>query len=116
MHITLQRDHARSLRKNMPPAERIIWSRLKQRGLMGYRFNRQVEVGRFIVDFLCREKRLIFEIDGDSHCSALQTQADVTRSAYLEVKGFVIVRAWNTEVYSNLEGVLDNLLSVLQNR
>jgi very-short-patch-repair endonuclease len=55
MHITVQRDHARTLRKNMTPAERKLWNALKSRGLSGYRFNRQVEIGPYIVDFHCRQ-------------------------------------------------------------
>jgi very-short-patch-repair endonuclease len=113
MQTTLQRDHARTLRKTMTGAERVMWNHLKGRALDGYRFNRQVEIGSFIVDFLCRELKVVVEIDGPTHDNA---EVDLRRTEYLQAKGYIVFRAWNNEVYSNLEGVLTGLLQVLQNR
>jgi very-short-patch-repair endonuclease len=116
MHITIHRDHARTMRRSMTSAERIIWNRLKSRALGGYRFNRQVEIGPYIVDFVCREKRMIFEIDGATHGDTSQVKDDQRRTAYLEAHGYTVVRAWNQDIYGNLEAVLHRLLQVLEDR
>jgi very-short-patch-repair endonuclease len=113
MQTTIQRDHARTMRKSMTGAERVMWNHLKGRALSSYRFNRQVEIGPFIVDFLCRKVKVIVEIDGPSHSSAT---TDQNRTTYLEAKGYIVFRAWNNEVYTNLDGVLTGLLQVLENR
>jgi very-short-patch-repair endonuclease len=112
MQTTLQRDHARNMRKAMTGAERVMWNHLKGRTFNGYRFNRQVEIGPFIVDFLCREAKVIVEVDGPTHDDIA---ADLRRTEYLLAKGFIVFRAWNNEVFSNLDGVLTGLLQVLEN-
>jgi very-short-patch-repair endonuclease len=116
MQIDTQRDHARTMRKYMTGAERKLWLALKSRGLSGYRFNRQVEIGRYIVDFQCRAKKLIIEVDGITHSDAHDVLADKQRTEYLEAKGFRVLRVWNIDIYNNLNGVLDNLLQVLESR
>jgi very-short-patch-repair endonuclease len=116
MHITIQRDHARTMRRNMTAAERIVWNRLKSRALGGYRFNRQVEIGTYIVDFVCRERRVIFEVDGATHGDTSQLKNDQRRTVFLESQGYTVVRAWNQDVYENLEAVLYRLLQVLEDR
>jgi very-short-patch-repair endonuclease len=113
MQTTIQRDHAKTLRKTMTRAERVVWNQLKSRALSGYRFNRQIEIGPYIADFVCRECKVILELDGDTHCDV---DADNRRTAFLEAKGYVVFRAWNSDIYENLEGVLDGLLQVLKNR
>jgi very-short-patch-repair endonuclease len=113
MHITLQRYHARAMRKNMTGAERKLWSAVKNRGLSGHRFNRQVEIGPYIVDFLCRECRVIVEVDGATHGDKRDVDYDAVRTRYLAEKGFVVFRIWNNDVYTNLDGVLTGLLAVL---
>ncbi len=116
MQIDIQRHHARTMRKNMTGTERKLWSCLRGRALSGYRFNRQVEIGPYIVDFLCRETKVIIEVDGVTHGEAHDVMADNLRTEYLESRGFVVFRAWNNEVYNNLDGVLDALLHLLQDR
>ncbi len=116
MQIDFQRDFARTVRKDMRDAERKLWSALRGRALSGYRFNRQVEIGPYIVDFLCREKKVIVEVDGATHSDAHEVSADRRRTEYLESKGYLVFRAWNNEIYGNLDGVLDGLLQVLHSR
>jgi very-short-patch-repair endonuclease len=113
MQITIQRDRARSMRKNITGAERVMWNHLKNRALGGYRFNRQVEIGPYIVDFLCRESRMIVEIDGPSHNDESHDQL---RTGFLQAKGYLVFRAWNNEIYTNLDAVLTGLLQILENR
>jgi very-short-patch-repair endonuclease len=116
MHIDIQRDRARNLRRNMTGAERKLWTALRGRALAGFRFNRQVEIGPYIVDFICRQQRVIVEVDGATHSDMGAMQADERRTAILVAKGYVVFRVWNIDVYSNLEGVLTGLLQVLQER
>jgi very-short-patch-repair endonuclease len=116
MHIDRQRAYARNLRKHMTGAETLLWSRLRGRRLQGFRFNRQVEIGPFIVDFLCRETSVIVEVDGVTHSDARDVAADARRTEYLQGKGFVVFRVWNSDVYANLDGVLDGLLQILESR
>ena len=114
MQIDIQRDHARSMRKNMTMAERKLWSALRGRSLSGFRFNRQVEIGPYIVDFLCHGRKLIVEVDGVTHGDAADFARDQRRTMFLESKGYVVFRVWNSDVYQNLGGVLDGILRMLE--
>jgi very-short-patch-repair endonuclease len=116
MHITIQRDHARAMRRAPTEAERKLWGALRKCALHGYRFQRQVEIGRYIVDFLCRREKLIIEIDGATHGDTYAVRYDQRRDAYLEAKGYRIFRATNDDVFCNLDGVLYGLVLVLQER
>lgn len=101
---------ARKLRKEMTPAERLLWSRLRDRRLAGLKFRRQVPVGPYIVDFLCAEARVIVEIDGGQHNLPDARAQDQERTRFLEAKGYKVLRFWNNEVLGNLEGVLTVIL------
>lgn len=93
---------ARTMRKDPTDAERIVWSLLR-RDRLGLRFRRQFPLGRYIVDFVCFEKKLVIEVDGSQH---LQTEEyDDRREAWLVSQGFKVVRFWNSEVFTNREGV-----------
>ena len=70
---------------------------------MGFKFRRQSPVGKYIVDFICLEKRLIIELDGGQH--AVQQDYDHCRSAWLESQGFKVIRFWNHDVMNNVEEI-----------
>ncbi|MFN7056175.1 endonuclease domain-containing protein [Hyphomonas sp.] len=110
---TLQK--ARALRKAMPRAEVILWSRLRRQQLGGYRFRRQVPVGPCIADFACLELKLIVEVDGATHSSADEIAYDRRRTAFLEREGWHVWRVWNIEIDENLDGVLEGLLITIRN-
>jgi FeS assembly protein SufD len=95
-------DHARDLRKNQTDAEKRLWSALRGRRFFGYRFHRQYVIGPYIADFVCRDCDLIIEVDGGQHAP----DVDAERSVYLEAEGYRVIRFWNNEVLSNIEGVL----------
>ena len=105
---------ARSLRANDTSAEAKLWQELRNRRLGGLKFVRQAPVGPYFVDFLCRERRIIVEIDGGTHGSDKEIAADAAREAALRRLGFRIFRAWNGEIYDNLDGVLDALLAFVE--
>jgi very-short-patch-repair endonuclease len=94
---------ARQLRNNPTVAERRLWRCLSRRQIEGAKFSRQMSVGAFICDFLCRERRLIVEVDGGQHSA---NPKDETRTAFLEQEGYRVVRFWNNDVLGNMDGVL----------
>jgi very-short-patch-repair endonuclease len=103
---------ARTLRQNMSSAERRLWYLLRRKQLDGFRFRRQQPIGSFIVDFVCLKERLVIELDGGSHT---ETQGyDEVRTAWLEAKGFRVLRFWNNDVLGNQEAVIDRILEVLE--
>ena len=102
---------AKRLRRNSTDAERLIWSRLRGRGLAGYKFKRQVPIAGFVVDFAALEAKLIIEIDGGQH--SVRLEADQLRTEKLERFGYRIVRFWNHDVLNNIEGVLDAVIQEL---
>src|ERR1700681_2847511 len=104
--------NARRLRRNRTDAEGSLWGRLRRKQLDGARFRQQVPLGAYVVDFLCLEQRLIVEVDGGQH--ALATAEDEARTAWLEERGFRVVRFWNGDVLKNPDGVIDAILHALR--
>jgi very-short-patch-repair endonuclease len=99
-----QRTFARRMRKAPTEAERKLWWHLRHRlDLSGTHFRRQVQIGRYIADFANHKLGLIIEIDGGQHA---MNAADVTRARYLEAEGYRVLRFWNNDVLSNIDGVL----------
>jgi very-short-patch-repair endonuclease len=72
---------------------------------MGFKFRRQVPRGHYVVDFLCLDASLVVEVDGSQHADRL-ARRDKERTAYLEAQGLKVLRVWNVDVLTNLEGVL----------
>jgi very-short-patch-repair endonuclease len=108
---TLQK-HAKRLRTEQTPLEQKLWYALRAKRFQGAKFRRQVVIGSYIVDFVCRLPRmLVVEVDGDSH--ALQQDYDSRRSALLESKGYRVLRFTNHDVGTNLEGVLTTIAGAL---
>ncbi len=95
---------ARQLRRNSTPAERKLWRYLRSRSLGGYKFVRQETIGRYVVDFVCREKRLVVEVDGGQHA---ESRRDAARDRWLVEHRYRVLRFWNNEVLGNIEGVWD---------
>ena len=109
INMPTQKENARYLRKNMTSQERKVWDVIRNRQFYGYRFLRQYVIGVYIVDFICREKKLIIEIDGGQHNEPKNLEYDKQRSLYLESKGYRTIRFWNNEIDNNLTGVYQQL-------
>jgi very-short-patch-repair endonuclease len=109
MHSLLA--NARLLRANSTDAERRLWYYLRHRRLSGYRFLRQVPIGRFVVDFVCIRARLIVEIDGGEHAESVIE--DLERTLHLARAGFRVIRFWNDEALQRTEAVLESILEAL---
>ena len=95
---------ARELRQEMTPAEKLLWSRLRNKQLNGLKFRRQHPLGPFIADFYCAARRLVMEIDGDIH--DLQPDRDTARTEQFEQYGYRVIRFRNERVLNNIEDVL----------
>ena len=98
---------AKTLRKHSTDAERLLWSRLRTKQLAGYKFRRQEQIGRFIVDFVCYERQLVIEADGGQH--AVEWEKDEERTAWLTSQGFTVLRFWNHEILTNIDGVMERI-------
>lgn len=105
---------ARALRRDMTPAEKLLWSRLRGRRLGGFKFKRQEWIGPFIADFYCWEAKLIVEVDGSQHGE--REQYDRGRTRYLRGAGFRAIRFWNNQVMNEPDGVPAAILAVLEER
>ena len=103
---------ARGLRKSPTDAEAILWSQLRSRQMAGRKFRRQVPLLEYVADFASLDARLIIELDGGQHAD--QAEQDAKRTRDLEAAGFVVLRFWNTDVFTNLDGVLTAIHAALK--
>lgn len=101
---------ARSFRKTPTDAERRLWSELRNRELIGFKFRRQHPVGDRIVDFYCADAKLAIELDGSGHFYDLKRGDDLDREIELYEKGVRVLRFSNEEVFENLDGVLNLII------
>jgi very-short-patch-repair endonuclease len=99
--MTKNMDRARELSRRQNEAERIVWTRLRGRRFVGFKFRRKVPLGAFIVDFVGFEKQLVIELDGGQY-DAHRTY-DSERDAWLRSQGFDLLRFWNNEVFTEWE-------------
>ena len=113
-NTSVGRQRRRSLRKSMPDAEVILWSRLKGKQLGGFKFRRQYGVGKFSIDFYCAVQKLAIEVDGASHYAIGVQEKDRERQKWIEQFGIKFLRFTNDDVYKNLDGVLMMILEKLQ--
>lgn len=109
-------NRARALRSTETLAERVVWCELRGRRLKGYKFLRQQPLGRYYVDFVCREHKLVLEVDGATHSGAVAIEYDNRRDRALEALGFRVLRMTNTDVIENLDGVLELIVASLEKR
>ena len=105
------KNNSRLLRKSMTDVEKRLWQEIRLRQVEGFKFRRQFPIGRYIVDFACPERKLIVELDGGQH--AEQESYDSDRTKWLESQGYRVVRFWNNEVLTNLEGVKESIYNAI---
>jgi very-short-patch-repair endonuclease len=104
---------AKHLRKSQTPGEKVLWLKLKKKQFHGLKFRRQAPLGSYIVDFLCIEKNLIIEVDGDSHFQPGAAERDAIREAYLVSLKFRVLRFGNRQVVESCDWVLEEIRSAL---
>ncbi len=95
---------AKALRREATPAETLLWKHLRGSQMDGHKFRRQMWLGPFIADFACVEARLVVEADGGQHSEA--EEYDARRSAWMAREGYRVLRFWNGDVLTNIDGVL----------
>lgn len=108
-------NRARALRKRQTPAEAKLWSLLRNRQLLSFKFRRQHPVSGYIVDFICLQKFLIIEADGATHSTEQELLYDQTRTLRLNKQGFKILRFYNANIFNNPESVLETIITTLDN-
>ncbi len=98
-------NRARVLRSNATSAEDRLWSELRARGLNGLKFVRQYPIGLYVVDFACRELKIVVEVDGGTHGTQVEIANDGTRTSHLEARAASFAH--------NQDGVLDSLVAFI---
>jgi len=109
-----QSNRATVLRSQASRAEARLWARLRNRQLDGFKFVRQLAIADYFVDFACRERMLVVEVDGATHSTDEEIASDAERAARLIGMGYRVVRVSNTDVFENIGGVLEGLLAILR--
>ncbi|HEX7474742.1 MAG TPA: endonuclease domain-containing protein [Dehalococcoidales bacterium] len=107
---------ARGLRRRQSGAEEKLWINLRDRRLFGVKFRRQQSIGKYIVDFISFEAKLIIEVDGGQHNSSPNLEKDEIRTKWLESRGYQVLRFWNNDVLENLDGVLIRIKENLESK
>jgi very-short-patch-repair endonuclease len=105
---------ARELRQRQTEAEKMLWSRLRDRRLKGVKFRRQQPIGKYIVDFASFKNRIIVEIDGGQHNERAIAEKDDERTVLLKGEGYHVLRFWNNEILKNVDGVLEVIRETLK--
>ena len=112
----LHRGSARRLRRDQTDVERKLWRYLRANRFDGLRFKRQAPMGRYIVDFVCHEAKVVVELDGGQHGFHTQAEQDRLRDAWLGSRGYTVLRFWNLEVKRNFYGVLTAIEDAVRSR
>ncbi len=104
------KEYSRQLRENMTDAERHLWAKLRMKQLNGYQFYRQKPIGGYIVDFYCPRAKLGIEVDGGQHFVGEKVEDDRIKDEHMISLGFKVLRFTNTEVLTNIEGVIERII------
>ncbi|HCD77918.1 MAG TPA: hypothetical protein DEQ27_06370 [Prevotella sp.] len=105
---------ANAMRRNMTPAEVVVWQYLRRKAL-GVYFRRQCPVGEYILDFYSSDIKLCIELDGDVHSSSSAFEYDERRTDYLNSLGITVLRYDNSVVFNNIDAILDSISSLVKN-
>ncbi|MGC1469650.1 MAG: endonuclease domain-containing protein [Sphingorhabdus sp.] len=107
-------DRAKELRNSATPPEKRLWLHLRNRNQAGHKFSRQMPIGPYFCDFLCRASKLVIEVDGQGHD---QTFAhDTRRTVFLQNAGYQVIRFSNLQIMNELEDVLKTIELALAGR
>jgi very-short-patch-repair endonuclease len=107
-------NRSRVLRSRPISAEAKLWAHLRNRQLGGYKFVRQMPIGPYFADFVCRERMVVVEVDRGTHSTDAELAGDAKRTAALHREGYRVFRVRNDDVYHNLGAALDELLAYLE--
>ena len=111
-----KRANSRRLRANATDAEARLWYHLWRVPIEGTHFRRQVAIGPYFADFACHQIGLVIELDGSQHAADGGLARDAARTSFLEAQGYQVLRFWNADVFDDIDGVLDTIFVVVQQR
>ena len=107
---------ARQLRNRQTDYEARLWQILRDRRFSNFKFVRQCPIGKYIVDFCCRQKKLIIELDGGQHYGDRNIKHDEERDKYLDARGYKLVRIANNELDKNIDRIKEAIYYALNDR
>jgi len=110
--VALPCHRARRLRRDQTDAEKKLWGRLRSKRLVEFKFRRQFPIGNFIADIACPQSKLAIELDGGQHLD--QAARDEWRTKLIEQRGFRVIRFWDSEVLTNVDGVVEAIEAALR--
>jgi very-short-patch-repair endonuclease len=105
---------ARVLRSNMTDVEKMLWSRVRRKQILGVQFYRQKPIGNYVVDFYAPQANLVIELDGGQHFEPEQERYDEQRTLNLQKQGLSVLRFTNLDVLKNIEGVMEVIFRQIQ--
>ncbi len=108
-----QKDFRKKLRNNTTVAEKLLWYKIRNKQL-GYKFRRQFGFGKYVADFYCHELKVVIEIDGDTHETDKELEADFRKDEFLSKIGIKVKRYKNADIKENISGVLTDLLEYIK--
>lgn len=109
----LLKEYAKKMKDRPTDAECILWENIRNKQL-GIKFNRQHIIGDYIVDFVCLEKGLVIEVDGEYHHEEKQIEEDALRTKDLNAMGFTVIRFDNDEIYTDMDSVIERIYDVIE--
>lgn len=109
-HTKNHTDFARTNRKKQTDAEKLLWSKLRNKKL-GYKFRRQYPIAGYILDFYCVEEKIAIELDGSQHRD--NKEYDDERTNILQGYGVTVLRFWDNDLLRNTDTVLERILEYL---
>ena len=112
--MSAETDRARAMRKALTPPEARMWAGLKRLRAAGFHFRRQAPFRGYYLDFVCFQRRVVVEVDGQSHLSDEQIRHDRIRDAVLAREGFSTLRFDNAAIRDNIDGVMDSIRAKLE--
>ena len=99
----------RDLRVKQTEAEKILWQKLRNRQINGFKFFRQCSIGKYIADFYCSELRLVIELDGSQHYEENSLEYDKIREEFMKNLDIKTIRFNNLDVFKNLDEVMERV-------
>lgn len=102
---------ARKLRKNATEAEQRLWYALRLLKPLGMHFRRQAPIGQYFPDFVCHRSKIVVELDGSQHADGAVVKYDAQRTAFLNSRGYTVLRFWNCEVMVECDRVVDRIVA-----
>lgn len=107
--------YSRKLRCSMTETETALWAKLRRKQILGFQFNRQKPIGKFIVDFYCQSANLVIELDGGQHYTEEGKVSDGLRDEQLRKMGLYVMRFSNRDVLTNIASVIATIYQYLGN-